>query len=206
MSPWDSRWDGGPGKDLSTAEAARFEGGCNRSACSAVITVVRVPRGGLDDRRFDDFFVFDYARLVGSLRLVTGDADRARDAVDEACARACERLARGRPIDVLGAWIRVVAFNVARDRLRKRRSERLARDRLAQQLTYTDGDLSVHVARAIDVSAALARLQRRRARDCRVVLLLGPAGRDNRARPRHLGRNRQVSTTSRSDHACRAPE
>lgn len=44
------------------------------------------------DRRFDDFYVFDYPKLVSALRLVTGDDDAARDAVDEACARAWERL------------------------------------------------------------------------------------------------------------------
>jgi len=122
---------------------------------------VEVRKGGLRDRRFEDFFIFEYPRLVAALRLVTGDGERARDAVDEACARACERLARGRSIDVLGAWIRVVAFNVARDRLRRRRSERLARDRLAQRATDRPGDLSADVARAIDVRTALSRLPRR---------------------------------------------
>ena len=122
---------------------------------------MEVPASGVDDRRLEDFFLFEYPRLVGALRLVTGDGERARDAVDEACARACERLARGRPIDVLGAWIRVVAFNVARDRLRKRRSERLARDRLARRMTNLDGDFSADVTRTIDVGVALARLPRR---------------------------------------------
>ena len=125
------------------------------------MTVVEVPEGGLNDRRFEDFFVFEYPRLVSALRLVTGDAERARDAVDEACARACEWLSRGRSIDVLGAWIRVAAFNVARDRLRRRRSERLTRDRLAQRPTNRDEDLSASVAGAIDVRVALALLPRR---------------------------------------------
>lgn len=122
---------------------------------------MEVPAGGLHDRRFEDFFVFEYPRLVRALRLVTGDGDRARDAVDEACARAWERLARGRPIDVLGAWIRVVAFNVARDKLRKRRSERLARDRLARRPADGDGELGTEVSRVMDVRMALARLPRR---------------------------------------------
>ncbi|HEX3866994.1 MAG TPA: sigma-70 family RNA polymerase sigma factor [Gemmatimonadaceae bacterium] len=123
--------------------------------------VVDVTEGGLDDRRFEDFFVFEYPRLVSALRLVTGNADVARDAVDEACARACERLSRGRSIDVLGAWIRVAAFNVTRDKLRRRRSERLTRERLAQRATSRDDDLSADVAEAIDVRVALARLPRR---------------------------------------------
>jgi DNA-directed RNA polymerase specialized sigma24 family protein len=44
------------------------------------------------NRRFDDFYVFDYPRLVSALRLITGDADTAREAVDEARVRAWERL------------------------------------------------------------------------------------------------------------------
>jgi len=119
-----------------------------------------VPEGGTRDERFEDFFVFEYPRLVGALRLVTGDADRATDAVDEACARACERLARGRTIDVLGAWIRVVAFNVARDKHRRRRSERLSRDRVASRRGDDAAELGTTVAMAVDVQTALARLPR----------------------------------------------
>jgi RNA polymerase sigma factor (sigma-70 family) len=123
--------------------------------------VVDVTEGGLNDRRFEDFFVFEYPRLVSALRMVTGDGEAARYAVDEACARACERLSRGRSIDVLGAWIRVAAFNVTRDKLRRRRSERLTRERLAQRATNRGDDLSAAVAEAIDVRVALARLPRR---------------------------------------------
>lgn len=122
---------------------------------------MEVPKGSFDDRRFEDFFLFEYPRLVGALRFVTGDEERARDAVDEACARACERISRGRPIDVLGAWIRVVAFNVARDRIRKRHSERLTRDRLAGRPTNEDRGFTSEAADAIDVRAALASLPRR---------------------------------------------
>jgi RNA polymerase sigma-70 factor (ECF subfamily) len=119
-----------------------------------------VPEGGSGDERFEDFFIFEYQRLVGALRLVTGDADRATDAVDEACARAWEQLARGRSIDALGAWIRVVAFNVARDRHRRRRSERLSRDRIASRAGDDAGELGTAVAMAVDVRSALAQLPR----------------------------------------------
>jgi RNA polymerase sigma-70 factor (ECF subfamily) len=119
-----------------------------------------VPEGGSRDERFEDFFVFEYPRLVGALRLVTGDADRATDAVDEACARAWEHLARGRSIDVLGAWVRVVAFNVARDKHRRRRSERLSSDRAASRAVDDAGELSTRVAMVLDVRTALSRLPR----------------------------------------------
>ena len=49
---------------------------------------VRTVENEMSDRRFADFYVFDYPKLVSAIRLITGDADAARDAVDEACARA----------------------------------------------------------------------------------------------------------------------
>jgi hypothetical protein len=39
---------------------------------------------------------------------------------------------RGEPIESLGAWVRVVALNLARGRLRKRAVEARARARVAQ--------------------------------------------------------------------------
>lgn len=121
---------------------------------------MQVGRGELRDRRFEDFFRFDYPQLVTALRLVTGDEDRARDAVDEACARACERIARGKEIETLGAWIRVVAFNAARDSHRRRHTERTARERL-QARPAADADVSADVARSLDIQTALATLDRR---------------------------------------------
>lgn len=113
------------------------------------------------DRRFDDFYVFDYPKLVSALRLVTGDDDVAREAVDEACARAWERLRRGREIDVLAAWIRVVAINGARGGLRRRAVERRARARLEARAITAETESLGGVADAIDVRAALVGLPRR---------------------------------------------
>ena len=70
----------------------------------------------MDPDVFDDFYEHAYGRQVRALALVTGDADVARDAVDEALARAWEQLKRGRVIDLLEAWVRTVALNVARRR------------------------------------------------------------------------------------------
>jgi RNA polymerase sigma-70 factor (ECF subfamily) len=119
-----------------------------------------VGRNELRDRRFEDLFRFDYPQLVAALRLVTGDDDRAREAVDEACARACERLARGHEIEVLGAWVRVVAFNVARDSHRRRRSERIVKDRIADLGSRATPDVSTAVAASVDVQLALGSLAR----------------------------------------------
>ncbi|HEX4491382.1 MAG TPA: RNA polymerase sigma factor [Acidimicrobiia bacterium] len=115
----------------------------------------------MSDRRFDDFYVFDYPRLVAAVRLITGSVDAARDAVDEACARAWERVERGDDIEVLGAWIRVVAINVARGGIRRRASER----RAVYWLTATAerNATEPYGARetAIDIHRLLAALPRR---------------------------------------------
>ena len=115
----------------------------------------------VNDRRFDDFYLFDYGRLVGAVRLITGDADAARDAVDEACARAWERLDRGDDIEVLGAWIRVVALNVARGGIRRRASERRAVARLTAQAERAATEPFTGAIAAIDVHRLLASLTRR---------------------------------------------
>jgi RNA polymerase sigma-70 factor, ECF subfamily len=113
---------------------------------------------GVDELRFDDFFLFDYPRLVGALGLVTGDRDLATDAVDEACARAWERLQRGKEIESLAAWVRVTALNVARGRFRRHATERRARERIARLALPASGR---DTDGALDVRAALAALPRR---------------------------------------------
>jgi RNA polymerase sigma-70 factor (ECF subfamily) len=107
---------------------------------------------------FDDFFIFDYPRLVSALTLVTGDRDVARDAVDEACARAWEHLQRGKQIDSVAGWVRVVALNVARGRFRRRATERRAREDLAR---IAQSEHSPDAGVAVDVARALATLPRR---------------------------------------------
>ncbi len=112
----------------------------------------------MTDERFDDFYRFSYAKLVASLAFVTGDPELAAEAVDEACARVAERLGRGRDIEVLEAWVRVVSRNVARGRIRRLGSERRARRRLAA--LWDETEPAVDTARAVDVRAALAQLPR----------------------------------------------
>ena len=110
----------------------------------------------MDPDVFDEFYEHAYGRQVRALALVTGDADVARDAVDEALARAWEQLKRGRVIDVLEAWVRTVALNVARGRFRKQQTEKRAQARLLS-LPVVDADS----APMLDVRRALAELPRR---------------------------------------------
>src|SRR5262249_23213757 len=55
--------------------------------------------------------------------LIVGSRDLASDAVNEALARAWIRVKRGALLEPFGAWVRVVALNVARDHLRHRAVE-----------------------------------------------------------------------------------
>jgi RNA polymerase sigma-70 factor, ECF subfamily len=106
---------------------------------------------------FDEFYAGDYPRLVAAIGLLIGDAEIARDAVDEALARAWERAHRGHHIDSLGAWTRVVAMNVARGRFRRLRTERRAYALNIVEETMTSTD----AAAAVDVRQALHSLPTR---------------------------------------------
>jgi RNA polymerase sigma-70 factor (ECF subfamily) len=80
----------------------------------------------------DDFSVFYesvFARLVGQLRVVTGDLE-AEDIVQEALARASLRWARLQAYDAPEAWVRRVALNLAADRARRARRRLAALRRL----------------------------------------------------------------------------
>ncbi len=114
--------------------------------------------GAADDPRFEAFFNDEQQRLVGAVALLTGDRDVAAEAVADAIARAWERVAKGEEIDNLAAWIRVVAFNAARGAFRRRRSERLAVERLRAAHSLVAAEASEQAA---EMQALLAQLPRR---------------------------------------------
>ncbi len=114
------------------------------------------------DAEFEAFFARDYDDLVGALAVIVGDRDVAREAVGEAVAKAWDQRRRGREIECLRAWVRVVALNQARGTFRRRASERRARERLASQVVHTveqDNESLSEVG--VEVQQALARLPRR---------------------------------------------
>ena len=61
-----------------------------------------------------------YRRLVGQLYALTADLAEAQDAVQEAFVRALAAPRRFARLDNPEAWLRVVAVNVARRRMRRR--------------------------------------------------------------------------------------
>jgi RNA polymerase sigma factor (sigma-70 family) len=111
-----------------------------------------------DEDRLVRFVEADYGSLVAALGLVCGDRGAAEDAVQEALARAVIALRKGRTIDSLPAWVRVVALNLLRNRWRSLSRERRARRRIDDDPHTAD---STGLEDALDLDAAVAALPRR---------------------------------------------
>jgi RNA polymerase sigma-70 factor, ECF subfamily len=92
-------------------------------------------------------------RLVVQLAAVTGEVGSAEDLVDEAFVRAWSRWRQVRGYADPEAWVRAVAFNLARDRWRRLRRQAALRMRLARP-SWVEEPSVEH----LDVLAALARL------------------------------------------------
>jgi RNA polymerase sigma-70 factor (ECF subfamily) len=95
-------------------------------------------RGRRYREAFEQFYRDDYSRIVYGVTASVGDKDVAADAVDEALARAWNRVRRGHDIDSIAAWVRVVAMNVYRDAHRKQ----VVEDRYRAALVRTQLDTS----------------------------------------------------------------
>ena len=72
---------------------------------------------------FEDWYRAEHTRLVNSLFVVSGSVDAARDATDEAFARALERWSRVKTMASPTAWTYRVALNELRRTMRKRARE-----------------------------------------------------------------------------------
>lgn len=111
-------------------------------------------RTGSRTDRLHELYDGCYRRLIGQLYVVTGDLGEAQDAVQEAFVRALAARRRFARVDNPEAWLRVVALNVARRRIRRRAHlDRLLR-RAAPAVRTVPGLSPDHVA----VVAALRRL------------------------------------------------
>ena len=76
------------------------------------------------DDGFTAFFQDAYPRVVGQLRLLTGDLASAEDAAQEAFVRAASRWRQLARYDQPEAWVRMTAFRLAIDLLRRARRQR----------------------------------------------------------------------------------
>lgn len=78
------------------------------------------------DDGFTAFFQSAYPRVVGQLRLLTGDQASAEDVAQEAFIRAATRWRQLAHYDQPEAWVRTTAFRLAIDLLRRTRRHRRA--------------------------------------------------------------------------------
>ncbi len=78
---------------------------------------------------FDELCRAEHPRLVGALALYLGDRGVAEELAQEALARALDRWPRIREAHDPAAWVRRVAFNLARSWWRRRYAERRANAR-----------------------------------------------------------------------------
>jgi RNA polymerase sigma-70 factor (ECF subfamily) len=118
----------------------------------------------VDESDVRHFLMEDYPRLVAGLTLASGSRAGAEDAVQEALARAWDRSDRGLHIHSLSAWVTVVALNLARSGLRRRRAERRATDRLRDPGRHEEGTPSGASSRSderVDLERALSGLSPR---------------------------------------------
>jgi RNA polymerase sigma-70 factor, ECF subfamily len=63
---------------------------------------------------FEAFYLANYGRVVGQLYALLGDLPEAEDVVQEAFARASQRWPRLQTYQAPEAWVRRVAFALAR--------------------------------------------------------------------------------------------
>ncbi len=112
-----------------------------------------------DEEGLIRFVEGDYPTLVAALSLVCGDPQAAEDAVQEALAKAIMARRRGRQIESLSAWVRVVALNLLRNRWRSLRRERTALRQMSD--SHRSGRSDDGSAVAMDLQLAIADLSHR---------------------------------------------
>lgn len=81
----------------------------------------------LRQRQFPDFYRVNHQPVFRALAAALGDAELAREAVDEAMTRAFQRWPTVSTYDNAPGWVYRVALNWARSRLRKQKREDLHR-------------------------------------------------------------------------------
>jgi RNA polymerase sigma-70 factor (ECF subfamily) len=120
---------------------------------------------------FEAFYERDLDRVHRAVAVALGDAEVARDAVDEAMARACARWRTVGQYDDAAGWVYRVAVNWATSRWRKRRREDLV-DRVTAPAAV--GDEAVPAGPVVDALRRLPVAQRSVV-VCRVLLDLDTA-------------------------------
>ena len=98
---------------------------------------------------FESWYRREHPRVLGSLAALSGDADVAAEATDEAFARALARWPRVSGMASPAAWTYRVALNHLRRRMRRRIGERRALDRAGAPASSEDRPIDSDVWRAV---------------------------------------------------------
>jgi RNA polymerase sigma-70 factor, ECF subfamily len=96
------------------------------------LSEVRIPGS------FELFYQQEYASVVALSYGLTGSRWVAEDLAQEAFLRAHREWSRVREMDSPGGWVRRVALNLARSRLRRLRAETLAKFRIGSSLATSN--------------------------------------------------------------------
>jgi RNA polymerase sigma-70 factor (sigma-E family) len=72
---------------------------------------------------FDQFYLVEYGKVLGTVALIVGDRARAEDATQQAFLQAFRRWRKVRFMEKPGAWVLVVAINADRRQWRRTREE-----------------------------------------------------------------------------------
>lgn len=89
---------------------------------------------GVDVEGFDHWYRQLHPVLLSSLSVVAGDPDEAREATDEAFARAFERWPRVKDMASPAGWVFRTALNVVKRRARRQSLERRLLGRVAPEV------------------------------------------------------------------------
>ncbi len=95
--------------------------------------------GMTPDQEFEQFFVANFDRLVRSVTAITGDADLATDAVQDAFIKAYARWSRLQKYDDPVLWVRRVAINKSKDIRRSFLRRRAREDKFDGALSGEEG-------------------------------------------------------------------
>ncbi|HYN32195.1 MAG TPA: sigma-70 family RNA polymerase sigma factor [Ilumatobacteraceae bacterium] len=130
-------------------------------ADDALRTAPQAPPTGLSGQlsaaelnaEFEQFFLAQYASILRALDSATGHHDVAVDATQDAFIKAHTRWALIRTYEAPDTWVRRVAINVSRDRMRserRRRNREATHDASAQPSTTEQFEADANVRALLD--------------------------------------------------------